>query len=166
MPWTTPVTVNTGQTISAALWNEQIRDNMNEIAPFFGAWTTWTPKVYQNGERTITNTQSRYLKVGRLVHVYSAITITNTGLAGQRISITLPFAAAREGDLPVGTFFFMRASNGARYLGFALVNSTFGASPGIIFHVAGDIDVLGADPSFAVANGDTMRFSLTYEATS
>lgn len=31
MPWTTPSTVVPGQTATAALWNEQVRDNMSDL---------------------------------------------------------------------------------------------------------------------------------------
>lgn len=31
MAWTTPTAVSDGQTISASIWNQQIRDNLNEL---------------------------------------------------------------------------------------------------------------------------------------
>ena len=164
MAWTTLGTVAPGDVLRAnsgtAAYNNVI-GNLNE---FTLAWTSWTPAVFQNGARTSTNTQSRYLKIGRLVHAYAIVTITQAGSGGNIISCTLPFAAAFTNDAAMGSFIYFQTS-GSRHVGSALANNSFGASPGVIFHTNVN-NALGINPNIATANGDTFRFTVTYEAAS
>lgn len=165
MAWITPTTVSTGDVLTASRYNADVQANLTELAPFFSAWTSWTPQVYQNGTRTSTNTASRYLKVGRLVVATARLVITQAGSAGNIISCTLPSAPqATSGDFPVGTFMYF-ASSGTRYQGAVLINSSFGASPGAIFHVYAN-NALGNTPNIATANTDALNFIVTYEAAS
>ena len=163
MAWSPVPDKGSGDQFTEEMWDDYIKGNADELNPFFTAWTSWTPAVFQNGARTSTNTQSRYLKIGRLVHAYAIVTITQAGSAGNIISCTLPFASAFGSDTPIGSFIYFGA---ARYVGSALSNSSFGASPGVIFHVHNATNAVGADPNFATANGHTFRFSVTYEASS
>lgn len=165
MAWSIGSSVTAGSVLTASRYNQDAVDNLTELAPFFGAWTSWTPAVFQNGARTSTNTASRFLKVGRLVVATSRLTITQAGSAGNIISCTLPSAPqATSGDFPIGTFIYF-ATSGTRYVGSVLINSSFGASPGVIFHVYAN-NALGNTPNIATANGDILNFHLTYEAAS
>jgi hypothetical protein len=162
MAWVTPTNAVTGDVLTASRWNQDVVANSVEVAPFFGAWTSWTPTVYQNGARTSTNTLSRYLKVGRLVIVTANVTITNAGTSGNQIVWTLPSTPANptNGGI-VGTWMYIRTT-GVRYQGSFNLNSAFGAA--IVTQQDGTGNQLGIDTAFATANGDVLMFSGMYEA--
>ena len=165
MAWTTLGTVAPGDVLRAnsgtAAYNNVI-GNLDEFSNLFAAGTSWTPAIAQNGARTSTNTQSRYFKIGRLVHAYAIVTITQAGSGGNVIACSLPFAAAFTSDAAIGTFIYFQTS-GTRHQGAVLSNTSFGGSA--IFHTNAN-NALGNTPNIATANGDTLRFTVTYEASS
>jgi hypothetical protein len=127
-----------------------------------GAWQAWTPAVYQNGARTVSNIVSRYIQVGKTVHVNALLQVTNAGTTSQAITWSLPVAAINPSNGYVaGVFNYSRAS-GTRYMGSWAVNNGFGGQT--TAQVSGTVDQLGIDPAFATANGDYLSFSGTYEA--
>ncbi|MFB7711580.1 hypothetical protein [Streptomyces sp. NPDC056105] len=80
---TTPRTWVVGEVVSAALLNQEIRDQFNS---FFGAWSTYTPGWFAEtgtnptlGNGTLTG---RYLKVGRTVDWVMQLTWGSTTAAG------------------------------------------------------------------------------------
>lgn len=87
MAWTTPSTWVAGNILTAAQLNQQLRDNMNELAPFMAAWTTWTPSAKQGATPTQNVTRAKYLKVGKLVFANFDIAITGAGTAGNAITL-------------------------------------------------------------------------------
>ena len=131
----------------------------------FGAWTAWTPQASQNGNKTSTNNGSRYVQIGKLVTVYCRVTITAAGTAGHAIGVDLPVTNyTATGDIACGSFMYYRAAGG-RYQGAAIFNSAYGtAGSRVLFHQDALTSVLGVDTSFATANGDTLGFTVTYEA--
>ena len=161
MAWTAPKTdFAPGDILNAAEMNA-IGENLDEFSPQFTAWTSWTPTVSQAGARTITNTQSRYLKVGEMVNAYATVTITNAGTAGQVIVCSLPESPAFTATVLVGHFWYVRTT-GIRYVGGAFWDNTSQAA----FLQSNGVNsaVLGTDPNFATANGDLLRIQFTYEA--
>jgi microcystin-dependent protein len=127
-----------------------------------GAWQSWTPAVYQNGTRTISNIVSRYMQTGKTVHVNALLQVTNAGTTVQPITWSLPVGAINPSNGYVaGVFNYSRAS-GIRYMGSWSVNNGFGGQT--TAQVSGTVNQLGIDPAFATANGDYLSFSGTYEA--
>jgi hypothetical protein len=164
MAFVTLGTVAPGDVLRAnsgtAAYNNVI-GNLAEFSPQFTAWTSWTPAVAQAGARTSTNTQSRYLKVGKLVNAYCAVTITQTGSAGNVIVCSLPVSPAFTASVLVGHFWYVRTT-GIRYVGGAFWDNGSQSA----FLQTNDVNsaVLGTGPNFATANGDLLRIQFTYEA--
>jgi len=131
-----------------------------------GAWTTWTTPTLWQGTATPnvakTVNYAKYIRVGRLVTVSLSVTVTGAGTSGQEIQIRdLPFAAASNAPL-VGAFRFLDAGN-TNYSG---ANTGNGTDTGIRFYVSGNGNPMGANPTFALANGDVLQCTVTYEAAS
>lgn len=123
-----PRTWNAGETVTAALLNEQIRD---QFASMFAAWTPYTPTwtgattnpVIGNGTLT-----GRYMKWGRSCRVRWDILMGSTTTYGSGgWSLGLPFAAHATGHQS-GT---MHAFQSARVDGQIAVSA--GASVGLVF---------------------------------
>ncbi|MET9923410.1 MULTISPECIES: hypothetical protein [unclassified Streptomyces] len=123
-----PRTWNSGETVTAALLNEQVRD---QFASMFAAWTSFTPiwtgtttnPVYGNAVVTC-----RYMKIGRSCRVRWDILMgsqTTYGSGGWWLG--LPFAAAGTGA-QIGS---VHAFQSQRVSGQIIVSA--GASVGSIF---------------------------------
>ncbi|MEU2062911.1 hypothetical protein [Streptomyces sp. NPDC013455] len=100
----TPRTWVVGETVSAAIMNQEIRDQFNSM---FAAWTAYTPvwtasttnPVLGNGTLT-----GRYMKFGRTVVCHINLTTGSTTTYGSgNYNWTLPFQAANAGASIVGT---------------------------------------------------------------
>lgn len=104
----TPRTWVVGEVVSAALMNQEIRDQWNTV---IGAWTDYTPSWIAEsggtpavGNGTLTG---RYLKVGRTVDVVIKLTVgssTTFGNANANWAFGLPF-------LPAASFSGVRAAS-------------------------------------------------------
>lgn len=166
MAWTTPSTVVAGQTLSAAFWNEQVRDQFTELDGFFTAQATWTPSLDQNGARTKTVNRAAYTKIGQFLFGLVTMTITQAGSAGNAIFTDLPTgttnrpSASGAGSDTIGTFLYI-ASGGQRYSGSALWDSNNGRVYFISTGATG-FGALGSSPSFATANGDILSYNFFY----
>jgi hypothetical protein len=79
--------------LTAAFWNANVRDNSNELAPFFSAWTAYTPSITNISVGNGTH-NSRYLKIGRLVIVHIVFTFGSTTTISGPPRFTLPFTAS------------------------------------------------------------------------
>jgi hypothetical protein len=135
----------------------------------FGAsagWTTYTPTLTQSSAVTKTVTYAKYEKIGRLVKVATNLSVTGTGSANAAITMTLPFTANTTA-LWEGQGVIYDASGTTIYPGFAaIVTSTTMALTDStayttvnVFH--GQTGAFGA----ALASGDQVAMSMTYEAT-
>jgi hypothetical protein len=163
MAWTTPSTVVAGQTLSAAFWNEQVRDNLNELSEPFATASTWSPVVDQNGTVSSTTDHASYIKIGRLVMAWCYVTVTGTGSANNVASVTLPVAATTDyaGFQTIGNA-IVRDSNTSTSYHSAATLRTSGATT-IAF--AGDwsnIGFYGQYPNITLGANDWFRFSVTY----
>lgn len=104
----TPKTWVVGEVVSAAMLNQEIRD---QFGSFFGAWTDYTPSWIAEtggtpavGNGTLTG---RYLKVGRTVDFLIRLTVGSTttfGNTNANWAFGLPFA-------PAATFVGARAAH-------------------------------------------------------
>ncbi|MFG3426131.1 hypothetical protein [Streptomyces californicus] len=84
-----------GEVVTAALLNQEIRDQLNSM---FDPWTSYTPSWTSSGTAPVIGNGSiggRYMKVGRTVHVFIALTWGSTTTPGSgNLSLGLPVAAA------------------------------------------------------------------------
>ena len=105
MAFVTPTDVTVGSVLTASRYNSDVVENMTELAPFFSAWTSWTPVVTQGVNPTFTNTRSRYIKVGRLVIATFAVAITSSGTSSTAMALNFGgIATAAAGDSAYGAF--------------------------------------------------------------
>jgi hypothetical protein len=85
MAFTTPGTAVAGDVLTAAFWNSNVRDNLNEVAPLFAAWTSWTPVLTATTTNPTIGTGNirtgQYQKVGTLVNVQFRIVFGTSGVA-------------------------------------------------------------------------------------
>jgi hypothetical protein len=115
MAWTTPGTATAGEVLTAAFWNTQVRDNSNELAPFFAAWTSFTP--------TLTNVtvgngvhDSAYLKIGRLIIIRYSFTLGSTSSVAGAPVFSLPVGVSLSG-MPLASQCLFVDAGGLRYPG-------------------------------------------------
>jgi hypothetical protein len=131
-----------------------------------GGWSTWTPQLYQNGNLTSTIPHARYTRIGDTAIVQGKVSATQAGTAGQQIEIrNLPYSAEAAGDYTVignaiywdGTLRWqlnIETLPTATSIAFGYDSAPFAAYGGGRF---------GASPSKAVASGDFISFTTTYE---
>ncbi|MER7807929.1 hypothetical protein [Streptomyces sp900116325] len=158
-----PRTWLVGETVTAALLNAEIRDQLNSM---FSAWTPYTPAwtaattnpVLGNGSLT-----GQYIKIGRTCTATVILTMGSTTTYGSgNYSFSLPFQAAAATVSYLGT---ARLGAARIWLGHVVVSSggtvvtvTFDTSP----TDTRGTNWTGAIPE-ALAATHTFRFSLTYQ---
>ena len=92
MAWTTPGTATAGEVLTAAFWNANVRDNLNELSDLGEGWTSYTPAL--TGMTGATINFAKYKSAGKMVILTVAITMgTVTGSLG----VALPTNAAAIG---------------------------------------------------------------------
>lgn len=132
-----------------------------------GAWTTWTPVVTQSATPTFTNTRSVYIKQGRRVKSDGLLTFTATpGTAGNAIVMTLPFTAAGTTvNSLVGKAIFFDSSAGFYYYADLVIASS--TTVKLLINTNGAAATFLGVTSFtaAIATGDTLSYSMDFEAT-
>lgn len=155
MAWTSPRTWVAGETVTAALLNTHVRDNLKAIGD---PLTSYTPSYtgLTIGNATVT---AKYLQAGKLVIGEVKIVFGSTSSFSAGFTVTLPVAAAVI-NLPVGSIYLNDTSAGANRTGAALVQS--GGTTVAFIDGAGAL-VTNTSP-WTWANGDTISFPFTYEA--
>ena len=152
--------------LTAAFWNANVRDNLNEVAPFFNGWTSYTPTLAQGASTNIskTVTTARYLRVGTLLFVNMYLSITGTGTTNNIITVSLPSGMT----MPVNQFFL----NGIGQYNDASVQR-YPAAP--YYQTSTTVSLrrtdtspsgdIGQDPNIAVASGDEIFVSFTCQVS-
>lgn len=167
MAWSTPRTWTTGELVTAAHLNQEVRDNLAAAHPLgVDAWTPYTPTLTQSGAVTKTVTYAKYQRVGRLIHFAVNLSITGTGTASNVVLVGLPVAASAGFDgCQLGPGLIYDSSASTVYNGNAAVVGTTTAH---IWPAAdGAVTALGGRAfTAALASGDLIRMSGTYEAAS
>ena len=166
MAFTTPVTVDPGDAILASLWNEQVRDNLNELAPFFSAWTLYTPVLTASTTNPTlgagSSAEGRYLKVGRLVVYRFKIAFgtsgVNAGSGFYKVSAPVNRNTAFSA-VCTSTIYGNDVSVGTRNHGFANFS---GDNAFEIFYLNGV--AYSATTPWTWAASDTIEGQLVYEA--
>jgi len=129
-----------------------------------GAWTSYTPTLTQSAAVTKTVTYAKYEKIGRMVSVTVSLSVTGTGTANNAITVTLPFTAASAVYVGSG---YMLDSGVLFYPMIVWPGSTTAVSFLDATQGTGAVSMgqTGAVFSAALAAGDLVAFSLTYEAS-
>ncbi|MFF8953894.1 hypothetical protein ACF09I_34610 [Streptomyces sp. NPDC014940] len=162
----TPRTWVVGEVVSAALMNQEIRDQWNTV---LGAWTTYTPTWTASTTNPVLGNGSligRYMKIGRIVlaEIYLNFGSTTTYGAGTYL-FSAPATMANSGVEALGT---ARLSAGSVYIGQCILAS--GASTMNVTFPQSATPAAGANmtPSApaTLAAGHTLRMTLWYEAAS
>ena len=160
MAWTAPSTWVAGAVLEAAELNEQVRDNMDVLAPFSAAWASWTPTLTQPGAIAKTVNYAKYMQVGKLVIANFYVSVTGTGTLANAVSLGVPTTAAST-LVVVGTCQIFDASASTSYAGNCLALST--TTVAFVGDWAG-ANVYGTQPSIALGAGDLIKGTLMYEA--
>ncbi|MFD5875713.1 hypothetical protein [Streptomyces sp. NPDC060322] len=158
-----PKTWLVGETVSAALLNQEIRDQFNSI---FDAWSSYTPAWTSTSTNPVLNNGSatgRYLKIGRTCYVTVLVTSGSTTTYGSGTYLfSLPFASANAGVVQLGP---ARVSGVSTWDGHCYVNA--GATTAGLTTNASAGNAAGGNITPTVpetwAAGATFRFSLTYQ---
>ena len=132
-----------------------------------GGWTSYTPTLTQSSAVTKTVTYAKYEKIGRLVHVQVVLSVTGTGAANAKVTVSLPFTAASAAG-GFGTGYIADSSSGSPYTAgivnldsvttMALLDAT--AATGVAY-----LGLTGSAFAAALASGDTVQMGCTYEAS-
>lgn len=122
-------------------------------------WVDWTPTVGQGGAVSITVSSARYVLLGDIVVAQGYLGVTGAGVAGNGIIIGGQPAAIQSPTGAVVGSIRIQDTGTAQYVGVLYV---VGATDWrILCHNEGDY--CGADPNFALANGDAIWFHASYE---
>lgn len=134
-----------------------------------GAWATYTPTLTQSGTVTATVDRAVWTRIGKTIHFMVALSVTGTGTANNAVTVSLPATAATS----------LRSIPGGGYIGDVSATTNF---PGIAFLQTTTTVVLfnsftttsslqyalggtGSGFTAALANGDVVQISGTYEST-
>lgn len=126
----------------------------------FGPWTAFTPTFTQSVTITKTVLTATYMQIGKLVICQVAMNATSAGTATNAVRVGLPIAA-RASNAVFGVGQLYDASTTTRY-----ICGMFGMSATeVAFGINGvSSDVWGNSPNLAIASGDQMNYTVTYEA--
>lgn len=129
------------------------------IKPEVPVLTSWTATVTQSGSVTISSQTSYYVLMPPLVWVHAFITVSGAGVAGNAI---------RVGGQPSA----IQAAGGQVVIGEGRINDISVTDYQGLVHVGGAADwyfrygngssYIGAVPSFALANGDSIEINCIY----
>jgi hypothetical protein len=127
-------------------------------------WTAFTPTLTQSATVTKTVTYARYTRIGRMITVEVVLAVTGSGTAGNAVVIGLPVTAATASTLPVGAGYIFDTSAtdtiaGAAYLATTTTIQLLSA------RATGQALGVGSGFAAALASGDVVAFSVTYEAS-
>jgi len=126
-----------------------------------GAWSAWTPTITQSNNITYTAQYAKYGQINKFVFAECRVDLTNSGTAGNQISVTTPVSIAGAGQC-IGTAFFYDASANNTYNLTCLRLS----STALIFfyNLTGASSDFGVTPSLALGSSDQIRISIFFEA--
>lgn len=164
MSWTSPRTWVAGETVTAALLNQYLRDNDLALSTFATDWTpSWTANTTNPtiGNGTITG---RYINVGKLVIFYAEIVAGSTtafGSGSWHIDLPVNGEVARRFILNAAAF---DTSLSDDYQLLAVRSSSDQLSIKCDATTAGaSMRAVNATVPFTWATGDTLHISGIYE---
>ena len=160
-----PRTWVVGEVVSAALMNQEIRDQFNSM---FSAWTTYTPTWTASTNPAIGNGSllGRYLKIGRMVFVeINVIAGSTTTFGSGSYNWALPFTAANAGVSVVGHAHWLGTD---RWQGQVVVSPN-ASSVGAFFNLSTTnvrIDFANATRPETATSATQIRLLFVYESAS
>lgn len=162
MVWTNPRTWVSGETVTAALLNTHLRDNLKALGDPWTAYTpTWTAATSNPtlGNGTITGS---YIQTGKMVDFKIRLVLGSTSTVGTgRYIWSLPVTALTTGDEVAGFALYLDTSAGTRYGRIASLATSTTVS---IYAADGTGGASSASSPVVPANGDTYTIGGTYEA--
>lgn len=168
MAWTSPRTWVAGAALSAAQLNAHLRDNLLALLPLDQvAWTSYTPTLTQSAAVAKTVTYAKYQQVGKIVTLQVVLTLTATGTANNKITVTLPVtAASANSQAGHGGYIFDSSGPNVTYPGITVMDSTTTMALVEATVATTNVRYGQTGTSFAVplATGDVVAMSMTYEA--
>lgn len=122
-------------------------------------WTSWTPGLSQSGAVATSSASGDYIQLGTLVIARFALTASAAGTAGNAITVTGLPATADASGYAVGS---ARLSD----VGTAIYGCVayLASTTTLTFFGDNDLGALGQNPSFALASGDVITGTVTYQA--
>ena len=127
-----------------------------------GAWTTYTPDIYQSGAVTTTVTSARYARFGRFIVFACELAAGSSGTANNAIVAELPVTAASVVGETVGAAMFWDDSVGRWRAGVARLSSTTRVGMNGVIGLVGE----SGTGMTQIASGDIVVVSGMYEAAS
>jgi len=162
MAWTTPVDVNPGDAILASLWNQDVVDNLTELAPFFSAWTTITPTTsgFTLGNGTIA---ARRFRIGSMIAYVGTLTFGSTTSVSGTLRIGLGTGGGSNIRDAIGQAIFIDGST--YYHGISIIETSIDSGLLGFYRSGGSASMaaVGATVPFTWANGDKLLWSILYE---
>jgi len=161
MAFTTPGTAVAGSVLTAAFWNEQVRDNMLEVAPLMTAWIDFSSSVtFTNFTKGSATVATKYLAIGKMVVFRGRVTLSASTM-GTDPQISLPVPADTDArDTSFGSGIIVDSGtrvyavscgiNGAGRLNFTTADSS-------------GVGTIAATTPFTWANNDVFAWTITYE---
>jgi hypothetical protein len=155
MAWTTPRTWVSGETVSATLMNEQVRDNENLLAAYVDTATgkpNWYQSNYMSGDITVNNSTTLVNLTGLAFtiganekwHFVAMLSLSSAVAAGIKWGLTYPagaagrFGSAYQASTQIGDAVIsgtpVEYAWGATYLRRSVVSGLIsnGATPGTV----------------------------------
>lgn len=171
MAYSSPRTWVSGELVTAALLNQEVRDNLLAAFPnAVGAWPGWAPTWtgFTVGNAVV---DARYIKVGRSVWYAVRVTLGTTSAMGSSPTFTLPVALAARYSTAVPEAIGGGIIRDTGTANFQLVVAVSSLTTGALstWNVAGTYataNALTATVPMAWTNGDEFGFSGFYEAAS
>lgn len=161
MAWSTPRTWSTGELVTAAHLNQELRDNLAAAFPLgVDAWTAYTPTLTQSNTVTKTVARAVYTRVGRLITCTFYLAVTGSGTAGNTVVAGLPVEAASANSMN-GAGQIFDTSTTTRYGGLWIGS---GATAVVLAGDWAGASGWGVNPNVALASGDVITGTITYEA--
>lgn len=132
-----------------------------------GAWRTYTPTLTQSGTVAATVTRAVWARYGRTIHFQVTLAVTASGTANNQVTVSLPATAASSGFTIIGGGYLTDATGPSNYAGITYLASTTTAGLQSTSSTAlGLLGFTGTPFTAALASGDTVNISGTYEAAS
>ena len=128
------------------------------------AWNTWTPTITQSGAVAATVTRARYKIVNKICHTEVSLAVTAAGTAANAIVIggqpaaIQPSYSYTPGGFPIGVAQVVNAGTATYVANVATLTATT-----FQFRAGATDNWVGVNPNFALANGDFIFFTATYE---
>jgi hypothetical protein len=157
--WTSPRTWVAGETVTAALLNTHVRDNLKAIGDPYAAYApTYTNLTIGNGVVT-----AQYIQAGKHVHGYYRLTVGTTTAFSGVVGVTFPAGANVVLHWPnttLGSAFLFDTSSGLTRTGAVYTQSA--TVMGVVVDNGGG--ALSNTVPWTWATGDTLSFQFSYEA--